>query len=170
MPSDPTTSSAQFGLSWQALSEVRPDLTEAGRQLFYQVGVGLAFMSTVRPDGGPRLHPVCPLITDSGLYAFIIPSPKLNDLRRDDRYALHSFPTDDNEDAFYITGRAIENQDPDRRALLTLQFQRERPTMEFSDEHLNDQALIEFLVDRCLVTRTDGFGDTDPRHTIWHAG
>ena len=126
-------------------------------------------MSTVRPDGGPRLHPVCPLIADSGLYAFIIPSPKLNDLRRDDRYALHSFPTDDNEDAFYITGRGREIHDSDTRSRMTRLFQQERPTMEFSDDYMSDQALIEFFVDRCLVTRTDGFGDTQPRHTIWHA-
>ncbi len=169
MSNDPTSPSWPLGISWRNLTESRPDLTDAGRELFYQVGVGLAFMSTVRPDGGPRLHPVCPLIADSGLYAFIIPSPKLNDLRRDDRYALHSFPTDDNEDAFYITGRAREIHDRDVRLKLMKQFQQERPTMEFSDGYMSDQALIEFFVDRCLVTRTDGFGDTQPRHTIWHA-
>ena len=31
------------------------------------------------------------------------------------------------------------------------------------------KTLIEFFVDRCLVTRTDGIGETQPRHTIWHA-
>jgi hypothetical protein len=25
--------------------------------------VGLAFVATVRPDGGPRVHPMCPVIT-----------------------------------------------------------------------------------------------------------
>ncbi|MGA7669804.1 MAG: hypothetical protein WBW04_05240 [Nitrolancea sp.] len=170
MQRDDATSTPVPGLSWQELSEARPDLTDAGRQLFYQVGVGLAFMSTVRPDGGPRLHPICPVIASTGLYAFIIPSPKLNDLRRDARYALHSFPTDDNEDAFYITGRAVEIHEHELRTTLTRQFRDERSTMEFSDDHLNPQALIEFFVDRCLVTRTDGFGDALPRHTIWHAG
>src|SRR5258706_8049524 len=24
-------------------------------------------------DGGPRLHPICPLLTEQGLYAFIVP-------------------------------------------------------------------------------------------------
>ena len=94
-------------------------------------------MSTVRPDGGPRLHPVCPLIADSGLYAFIIPSPKLNDLRRDGRYALHSYPTDDNEDAFYITGAERSRFDEsDTRVRVTAQFLQERPTMEFSDDYM----------------------------------
>jgi hypothetical protein len=36
----------------------RPDLADASRALLYQFGVGLAFLSTVRPDGGPRVHPV----------------------------------------------------------------------------------------------------------------
>jgi hypothetical protein len=93
-------------LSWSEFGRQRPDLAEAGRALFYQVGVGLAFLSTVRADGGPRLHPMCPLIVGGALVAHIIPSAKRDDLHRDGRYAMHSFPCDDNEDAFYITGRA----------------------------------------------------------------
>jgi hypothetical protein len=92
-------------LTWAAFRLARPDLAQAGRDLLYQVGVGLAFLATVRPDSGPRLHPFCPLVTDDALVAFIIPSPKQRDLHRDGRYALHSFPTPDNEDAFYLTGR-----------------------------------------------------------------
>ena len=33
-----------------------------------------------------------------------VPGPKQADLHRDGRYALHSFPCEDNEDAFYCTG------------------------------------------------------------------
>ncbi|HEY3036359.1 MAG TPA: hypothetical protein VGJ54_17095 [Streptosporangiaceae bacterium] len=40
------------------------------------------------------------------LCAFIVPSPKQRDLHRDGRYAMHSFPLDDNEDAFYLSGVA----------------------------------------------------------------
>jgi hypothetical protein len=91
--------------TWGELSRARPDLTAGGRQLLYQHGVGLAFLATIRPDSGPRLHPFCPLLTDDGMFGFIIPSPKQRDLRRDGRFAVHSFPTPDNEDAFYVTGR-----------------------------------------------------------------
>jgi hypothetical protein len=156
-------------ITWGALRAERPDLADAGYELFYRVGVGLAFLSTVRHDGGPRVHPICPVLTDSGLYAFIIPSPKCDDLRRDPRYALHSFPTDDNEDAFYVTGAAHEVNDPALRAALTQQFLDERPTIALSNDELDTQVLFELRVDRCLLTRTDGFGDPNPRHTVWHA-
>ena len=46
-------------LSWQHFASARPDLAEGGKSSLYQFGVGLAFLSTVRPDGGPRLHPLC---------------------------------------------------------------------------------------------------------------
>lgn len=156
-------------LDWGAFREVRPDLATGGRDLLYRVGVGLAFLSTVRRDGGPRLHPICPVLTDAGMYAFIIPSPKCDDLRRDPRYALHSFPTDDNEDAFYVTGEAQEVNDLALRNALTKQFLDERPSIDLPIGELERQILFEFGIDRCLLTRTDGFGDPKPRHSVWHA-
>jgi hypothetical protein len=47
-------------LSWAEFAHARPDLGDADRRLLYQFGVGLAFLATVRADGGPRLHPMCP--------------------------------------------------------------------------------------------------------------
>ena len=69
----------------------------------------------MRADGGPRLHPICPLLTETGLYAFIVPSPKQRDLHRDGRYAMHSSPLDDNEDAFSLTGVASYVPQPESR-------------------------------------------------------
>ena len=97
-------------LSWGALAGGRPDLAEGGRQLLYQFGVGLAFLGTTRADGAPRVHPMCPVLNDEGLFAFIVPSPKRNDLHRDGRYAMHSFPADDNEDAFSVAGQAARSR------------------------------------------------------------
>jgi hypothetical protein len=113
-------------LRWAEFQRVRPDLAEAGRRLLYQFGVGLAFLATVRADGGPRLHPICPLVTDDALLGFLQPSPKRGDLRRDGRYALHAFPPDDNEDAFYLSGRAVPVDDRTRRRAATAQFLAER--------------------------------------------
>ena len=71
-------------LTWKEFSEARPDLAEAGRRLLYQWDVGLAFLGTVRKDGGPRSHPMCPVVSGDGLYGVIEPhGPKRYDLERD---------------------------------------------------------------------------------------
>jgi len=158
----------QTELSWEQFASARPDLAEAGRELLYQFGVGLAFLSTVRPDGGPRLHPICPLLAADRLMAHIIPSQKRNDLRRDPRYALHSFPAPVNEDAFYITGRAEPVNDADLAATAAAQFLAERG-IETEPEGFADGEFFEFRLGRCLVTRTTGHGDWHPQHRTWAA-
>lgn len=154
--------------TWRDLTEQRPDLAGAGRALLYQFGVGLGFLATIRPDTGPRLHPMCPILHNDRLLAFIVPSPKLEDLRRDGRYALHCFPPADNEDAFYLSGRARVLDDAELRAAVAQQFVEERaavgvPTPD--DAH----ALVELDIDNVLLTRTTGHGDIAPQHTVWKA-
>ena len=156
--------------TWGELHEARPDLADAGRALLYQHGVGLGFLATVRKDGGPRVHPMCPLLTDDDLYAFIVPSPKCDDLRRDGRYALHSFPAPDNEDAVYLTGTAAVVEDDDVRRPLAEQFVAERSQLDLSVDDLAEQTLFVLDIETCMVTRTTGHGDPDPQHDIWHAG
>jgi hypothetical protein len=155
--------------TWSEFRATRPDLAEGGRGLLYQHGVGLAFLATVRPDGAPRLHPFCPLLTDDALVAFIIPSPKQRDLRRDGRYTLHAFPTPDNEDAFSLSGRVRLLTDPDDRRTYGAQFVSERTALGVPVP-ADDDALFAFDIDSCLLTRTTGFGDYHPDHQIWRAG
>jgi hypothetical protein len=82
-----------------------------GRELLYQYGPGLGFLATVRADGGPRLHPFCPIVAEGELWAFILrDSPKCGDLYRDGRYALHAFTPEQVDDEFYVTGRATERE------------------------------------------------------------
>ena len=145
-------------IRWSEFQALRPDLAEAGRRLLYQFGVGLAFLGTLRRDGGPRLHPVCPLLTDDGLFTFLTPSFKRDDLHRDPRYALHTFPSPQNEDAFYVTGTARPVVDPRAVAALRVQFLTERKWDSAPSEAARDQ-LFEFLIDRCLHTTTTGHGD-----------
>src|SRR3954470_18150406 len=152
--------------SW---GELPLDLADAGYALLYQVGVGLGFLGTVRRDGGPRMHPMCPLITDDALFALLVPSPKRDDLARDGRFALHSFPCDENEDAFYATGRALEVDDADVRARAVQQFADERKQFGVTPDALADQGLFELDVEMCMVTRTTGHGDPNPQHEVWHA-
>jgi hypothetical protein len=156
-------------LTWREFRAARPDLADAARGLFYQFSVGLGFLATVRRDGGPRVHPMCPVITDDALFAFIEPGPKLGDLRRDGRYAMHGFPPADNEDAIYITGTAREVDATDaRRAPVRAQFWKER-SVESPPAHADRSRLFEFFIETCMVTRTTGHGDWNPQHTIWKA-
>ena len=159
-------------IAWAAFAAQQPDLALAGRNLLYQHGVGLAFLATTRLDGGPRVHPVCPLLTgaggerDAGLFAFVVPSPKQADLRRDGRYALHSFPHPDNEDAFYLTGRAVLVVDAATRRGLADQFVAEREAFAVPAP-TDEDALFRLDIDSCLLTRTAGHGDPRPQHTVW---
>ncbi|HUZ21252.1 MAG TPA: pyridoxamine 5'-phosphate oxidase family protein [Acidimicrobiales bacterium] len=155
-------------VSWATLRALQPELAHAGSALLYQHGVGLAFMATTRNDGGPRVHPVCPLLNDRGMFAFVIPSPKQDDLHRDGRCALHSFPTAENEDAFYVRGRARPVEDDDLRRELGRQFVDERAGQRVPAPGLADH-LFEFEVEACQLTRTRCHGDPDPVHQIWRA-
>jgi hypothetical protein len=152
--------------TWNEFADLRPDLAEPGRALLYQFGVGLGFLATTRPDGGPRLHPMCPILTERGAFAFIVPSPKQRDLRRDGRYALHSFPRPDNEDAFSCSGRVRLVDDERDRAELSSVFVAERAQLGVPLP-ARDDALFELLLDGCLLTRTTGHGDPEPVHRIW---
>ncbi len=97
--------------TWSEFSAADPSLAAGIRALLQQYGPGMGYLATVRPDGGPRVHPVSPVLTD-GLYVFVIASPKRHDLERDGRYALHSYPPEDNDDEAYLTGRATPVLDP----------------------------------------------------------
>lgn len=153
--------------SWRQFSREQPELAKQGAELLYRFGVGLAYLATVRGDGAPRVHPVCPVLAYDGLYTFVIPSPKQQDLHRDGRYALHSFPMEENEDAFYLTGSARHVSDPEVRKRLGQRFVEERSGAV--ETPAQDHHLFELEVETAMLTRTTGHGDFAPRHTIWHA-
>jgi pyridoxamine 5'-phosphate oxidase-like protein len=98
--------------SWSEFVAAEPSLAAAIRALLQQYGPGMGYLATVRPDGGPRVHPVSPVITPTGLYCFLVDSPKRRDLDRDGRYALHSYPPEENDDEAYVSGRAVPVHDP----------------------------------------------------------
>jgi len=98
--------------SWTQFAAASPRLAAQIRALFHQYGPGLGYLATVRSDGGPRVHPVSPLITEEGAYCFLIDSPKRRDLERDGRYALHAFPAEETDVEAYLTGTARPVEDP----------------------------------------------------------
>ena len=155
-------------LTWRDFASSRPDLAALGRGLLYEHGrIGLGFLATVRHDGGPRLHPICPLATDDGLYGFIVPGPKRDDLRRDGRYALHceTFPPPRHDDAFYATGKARFVDDAGLREALRGQLLAERDL----EEPWPGFELVEFRLDRCLITLTQPREGFPAGHTTWSA-
>ena len=161
--------SAGDGATWAEFAAKRPDLAAVGRRLLYSFGIGLGFLATVRADGGPRVHPICPVLTEAGLYAMILPGPKLADLRRDPRYALHgeTFPPPNQDDAFYLTGTVWEPADAGLWDQIGRQMLEERgasaPWAGFET-----QVLFEFRIERCLLTLTSAADGFPAGHTIWH--
>lgn len=152
------------GVTWRKFGEAGGDIAELGFRLLHQFGIGLAFIATVRKDGGPRLHPCCPLVHDGHLYAFVVgSSPKRYDLVRDGRYALHSFPAAENDDEFYCTGTARQVSDPAIRAVVA---------SKAKHDVRDDEVLFELYIERALHTTWENprKPNTRPIHTKWTAG
>lgn len=130
--------------TWSDFAAATPWLAASIRAVLHQYGPGMGYLATVRADGGPRVHPVSPLVTDDGLYCFVVSSPKRSDLDRDGRYALHAFPAETSDIEAYVTGRArpVLNQATVNR--LAEQF-RATPTV--------DWRLYEFTVETAMLHR-----------------
>jgi hypothetical protein len=74
--------------TWAEFERTHPGLAAFGRE---RLDGRVCFHATLRPDGWPRLHPVEPWIA-AGLLCvrFRGHSPKVAEVMRDARYALHS--------------------------------------------------------------------------------
>ena len=103
--------------TWAEFAEAAPELAALGSEL--RATFGLAFLATVRKDGSPRVHPVCPFVVRGRLFIATNPqSPKRHDLTRDGRFVLHMLPGE-NDAEFLIRGRARRVTDGDTRAAVT---------------------------------------------------
>ena len=133
-------------VTWKELAVAEPGLTDVGRSLLFQFNVGLAFLATVRRDGAPRLHPVCPILSNDRLFVLITPpSPKRHDLLHDGRYALQSFPQPKaGSDEFFIAGKAMLVNDSAARADIL------RDATHMADA---SETTFELWIDRVMHTR-----------------
>lgn len=152
-------------ITWNEFERQQPALADAGRRQLYQIGTGLAFLATVRPGGSPRVHPVCPVISDAGLHLLIVAGPKQADLRRDGRYALHSetCPPPRQDDGFALAGRAREVTDPALQRVLTERDGRVWPGFD-------EEAIFELGIERVLLMLTQADGPWPAGPTIWKDG
>ncbi len=150
--------------TWAEFEIAAPEIAAAGKKLLYQFGVGLAYLATLRKDGAPRLHPICPTVVEGRLYALIGPTPKRADLRRDGRYALHTFPCPDVDDEFLVMGRAefIADrgiEDAVRKDLVG------RGMTSTADE-----VPFEFGIERVMHAKyPGGHGTWPPKYSVWKA-
>ncbi len=85
--------------SWTEFASAEPDLASFGRK---RMAGRIVYQATLRLDGSPRVHPVSPWFA-AGLLclSFRDTSPKLREVARDPRYALHTaLPWDDHAGNF----------------------------------------------------------------------
>ena len=100
--------------SWNEFARQAPEFAEFGKTRFQS---GVAYLGTLREDGGPRVHPVTPIVGEQ-LFLFMEPtSPKGKDLQRDARYTLHCSVENMNGGAgeFYVRGCATISGEPSLR-------------------------------------------------------
>ncbi len=151
-------------MTWKEFAEADPALAEAGAGQLFQWGPGLAFLATVRGDGAPRLHPVCPVLSGAHLYVLVLPSsPKRRDLERDGRYSLQAFPQDrPDSDEFYLSGSARLVKDAKVKKAVLADAKHHASAKEI---------LFELLIDRAMRTVWEGFGTPEYHctHTTWKA-
>jgi hypothetical protein len=136
-------------------------MAEAGERLFRAFTVG--YLATLRADGAPRIHPVTVTLHDGGLFIVAVAgTAKAADLRRDPRFALHSFPRlptedswDDEEFTVAGTARRVEDRSV-RDAVLTVH----------NDSVADDDPLFELRPERVFhKVRRDG----SLQHETWKA-
>lgn len=142
--------------TWGEFAAAAPDLAKRGRELLYRTGDGEALLATVRGDAPPRVHPIAVAIVNDGLYGFILPSPKLRDLREDGRFALHAYPDAERPHEFQVRGRVCLVDDVTRAALA--------PDWSFS---VGSAPAFEFLIEDAVLGERASRDDWPPRYTSW---
>jgi len=151
--------------TWADLEREQPEMAAAGTRLLNATGEGVAFLATTRADGGPRVHPVMPVLAEGSLYAFVVTmSHKYRDLLRDGRYALHAALPEQGGEEFYLTGPAIPIDDPKQRAAVT-------SASGARLGHNDFEALFELRLDSVLYTKWANWGTAEawPTFTKWNA-
>ena len=107
----------------------------------------MSFLATIRGDGGPRVHPVTPWILDGHLYVRMFEtSPKVADLTRDPRYALHSMMDNDDGDGGEFARARTSGARSTIADVIAAAF---AAVADLSDRPL---VLFELLVDEVMTT------------------
>jgi hypothetical protein len=147
--------------TWTEFVAAQPEMARAARELLAVPGFGFAYLATVAADGRPRIHPINLVWADGALLAFIVPSPKLEDLRRPPgRYALHSTGSADVDDELAVRGRARVVTDEARRATAVAAC----PFVPGGDH-----VLVELGLDDVLWGHYEARGVFPPQYRRWRS-
>ncbi len=125
---------------------------ELGRLATERLIDRVAYLATVRVSGGPRVHPVTPLVHEGTMFVRMYPtSPKVADLRADPRFAIHSQVDDtsgtggeililgtagmiDDSDWIEEALARLSDPDPERYVLLEFDLQEVKVTVYEGEE------------------------------------
>lgn len=148
-------------MSWKEFERCAPKMAALG---FKRLNRRVAYLATIKRDGSPRLYPVTPFIGNGMLFMFTEPSsPKISDLRRDGRCALHC-SVDRKEGEllieFSVSGMAQVINDADVRWQAAQEI-------AASPVVTNGYLLFEFRVDNALLVEYDDEGKRTVQR--WHS-
>lgn len=144
--------------TWAEFAAAAPAIAADGHRLLYRTQTGEALLATVRGNGLPRIHPIYVAVHDGRLVAFILHSPKANDLAEDGRFALHAHQDPDAPHEFLVRGRARPIDDEATRATFAAAWY-----FEVDDEY----RLFEFLVEHAVFGERASPDDWPPRYRSW---
>jgi hypothetical protein len=135
-------------MSWKSFQEASPELAQLVQE---RLNRKIAYLATLKKDGSPRLHPVTPFIGNGMLFIFTEPSsPKISDLRRDDRYALHcSVEREEGKSLieFLVSGRV--------KIIINDTVRAEAVRIATSHVLTDAYVLFEFRIDNALLVEYD---------------
>jgi hypothetical protein len=146
--------------SWGDFAKAEPEMAKVLTSSLDWIPI--TYLATVRKDGAPRVHPICPIIGKGRLFVAVPAySPKRFDLANDGRYALHALPGK-RDDEFYMTGRVRRLTDAASRALVAKSA---RHAVHESDW------LFEFDIEHVMTAYWENVGqpETHAVRSFWHA-
>jgi hypothetical protein len=151
--------------SWATFEAADPAMATAGRDLLYQGGpIASAFLATAA-GGGPRLHPVSPVLAEGELWLFVVDmSLKYRDLVANGRYALHAMLPPGGGREFSLQGRAVAEPSAEVRERVVAATGGAQGVHAF-------EALFRCGIDSALLTAWEGWGTAAawPSYAKWRA-
>jgi hypothetical protein len=133
-------------MSWKVFEDDSPELASFGLE---KLNRKIVYLATIKKDGSPRLHPVTPSIGNGMLFMFTEPtSPKIRDLQRDGRYAMHCSVTRDGPLVeLLVSGDVKVITDPTIRA--------QADKIMAPPVAIDDYVLFDFQVETVLLVEYD---------------